>query len=184
MLRIHVAAAALALLAAAPALAQSPRPVELGMDALLAVTLDDPRITTLTLPVGVVRAGFFASDRVSIEPALNLDYTGVEDQGSSTALALDVGLLLHFSPDRTRRQGYLRPYVGVTHISVDYDASGQVGDASFTQYGAGAGLGMKLPVRDRLAVRLEGTFDHTFSADDVDARSALGVTFGLSFFTR
>ena len=43
---------------------------------------------------------------------------------------------------------------------------------------------MKIPIGERLATRLEGSFTHGFESSGSGGGSALGLTVGLSFYTR
>jgi len=181
------AALAAALLAGAGALeaqsakrpAQSaPRPVELGLDMGIAVGLESPTTTQISLPLSQIRAGFFINDRVSIEPQLSLQH--VSGGGSSiTALGLEVGALYHFSPDRAHNQWYLRPTLGLSHSDVSV-----FGSSSQTQASLGVGFGVKLPIMDRLATRLEGKLGHAFETSSAPGATSIGLLAGLSFFTR
>jgi hypothetical protein len=79
--------------------------------------------------------------------------------------------VIHFSPDRSRAQGYVRPFGGVNYITDN--------GAVFTLGGA---LGVKLPLAERLAARIEGSYVHGF--DSFYSGDAVGLMVGLSFFTR
>ena len=162
------------LLALAPAAMQGQtRPIELGLDAGLAVTLDDPRVTTLGIPAQQFRVGFFRSPTLSIEPTLAINYINVEGFGDVSTIALGVGALLFTSPDRSRSRVYFRPFGGFTKVS----------DGGDTSPNLGVGVGYTAPFADRrLATRLEAALNHTFN--DGNNVTALGLSFGLSFFTR
>jgi hypothetical protein len=159
-----------------PAQNNAPRPVELGVDMDIGFGLDDPSTTTISLPNSVLRAGFFINERVSIEPQFSFQHISVSGGGSSTGLGLQVGALYHFSPDRARNQWYLRPMVGLAHASF--------GGGSATQAALGVGFGVKLPIMDRVATRLEGKLGHAFETSSAPGATSLGLVAGLSFFTR
>jgi hypothetical protein len=165
---------AVAMLACAPsALRAQADPVELGIDAALAVTIDDPRVATLGVPVQQFRVGFHNSPTLSIEPTLAMNYINVEGFGDVSTISLGVGLLFHTSPNRARGRAYFRPFGGFTKVSDGGDTSPNVG----------IGVGYTAPFADRrLATRLEGLLRHTFV--DGDDTTSIGVMFGLSFFTR
>jgi hypothetical protein len=165
---------AVAVLACAPAtLHAQANPVELGIDAALAVTLDDPRVTTMGIPVQQFRVGFHHSPTLSIEPTLAINYINIEGFGDLSSISLGVGLLFHTSPSRARGRPYFRPFAGFTKISNGGDTSPNLG----------VGVGYTAPFADRrLATRLEGLLNHTFV--DGDDATSIGVMFGLSFFTR
>jgi hypothetical protein len=148
-------------------------PVELGIDGALAVTLDDPRVTTLGIPVQQFRVGFHQSPTLSIEPTLAINYINIEGFGDGSTISLGVGLLFHRSPNRARGRAYFRPFGGFTKVSNGGDTSPNLG----------FGVGYTAPFADRrLATRLEGFVNHTFV--DGDDATSIGGTFGFSFFTR
>lgn len=162
-----------ALLALAPAAVQSQsRPVELGLDAGLAMTLDDPRVMTLGIPAQQFRVGFYQSPTLSIEPTLAINYLDVEGIGDFSTISLGLGVLVFTKPDRSRSRVYFRPFGGFTKVS-----------GGETSPNLGVGVGYTIPFADRrLATRMEGLFNTTFN--DGNNVTAIGGTFGLSFFTR
>jgi len=159
----------------APALAQG-RPVELGLDAGVSFSLSDPTVTTVNVPVQDLRAGFFVSDRVSVEPRVALSYVKVENSDALTTATAALGALVHFSGDRNRSQPYFRPFGGLTFVDV--------GGGSETQFNLGGGIGVKLPVAERMAARLEADYAHAFETDRFASSDAVALTVGFSFFTR
>jgi hypothetical protein len=175
--------------AAAPLAAQTsaPLPIELGVDAALQ-TDDQTDVTTLSVPLQRVRVGFFLSPRLSFEPTLAFE-RGSGDGASGSALAAGAGVLVHLAGAPTGRARttslFVRPFAGLTRASFDLDDPDfDLGSESVTQASAGVGLGLKFPVMDRLAWRVEGTFQRNFETDDLPAANVLGLTVGLSFHTR
>ncbi len=166
---------AFALLTAAPSLSRAQdNPVELGVDAAIAIRLEEPRVTTIAIPIPRFRVGFFTSPTLSLEPTLAVNYVNVEDVGDFSTIVLGFGALFHLSPDRTRTQTHLRPHVGFTTVS-----NGE----SDTDAHLGFGVGFKTPFANRrLATRLEAFLQHVFA--DPDGVTSVGAFFGLSFFTR
>ena len=161
------------------AAAQSPvraqaNPIELGIDAALAIGLDDPRVTSLVIPIQRFRVGFFTSPTLSWEPWLALSYFSVEDGGDFSTANLGLGVLFHLTPDRTRTQTYLRPFAGFTRVSAgEGDTDAQLG----------FGVGWKFPFANRrLATRIEPFLQHVFS--EPEGTTSVGLLFGLSFFPR
>lgn len=144
---------------------------ELGFDAALSFGLDNPRVTTLSIPVGNFRAGIFTSDVLEIEPFFSYNYTKIEGFSSVSAYQVGAGALYHFSADRTRSQVYVRPFVALVGASA--------GGNSNSDVGIGVGLGMKWPkMNGRIAWRGEGNVSTTGDA------TAINLLWGLSFFTR
>src|SRR5687767_8499317 len=115
---------AAAMLGCAPAgLSAQANPVELGIDAALAGTIDDPRVSTIGIPVQQFRVGFHSSPTLSIEPTLAINYINIEGFGDLSTISLGVGLLFHTSPNRARGRAYFRPFGGFTKVSDGGDTS-------------------------------------------------------------
>jgi len=144
---------------------------EIGVDAALSLGLDSPRANVLSIPVGSLRAGYFASDVFEIEPFFSLNNFSGQGQTSATAYNIGVGGLYHFSPERTKSQVYVRPFLDLV------GASG--GGTSKSNVGIGVGVGMKWPeLNGRMAWRGEANFM------SINSRASLNLLWGLSFFTR
>ncbi len=181
--RFKSAPLALLLSAALPALASAQgRPIELGIDALsLGVDVfsafgQTATVTTVSVPEGSFRAGFFVGDQVSVEPRIAFDYVKVEDVDAVTVGTFSLGALYHFTPERQSSQVYLRPVGSISFV----DFGGQ----SASQVFLGVGLGVKQPILGQLATRLELEFAHGFDNDDFANVNSLAAVFGFSFFTR
>jgi hypothetical protein len=144
---------------------------EIGVDAALSLGLDSPRRNTVSIPVGSIRAGVFTSDVLEIEPFFSLNNFSGQGITSVTTYQFGVGGLYHFSPDRTKSQIYVRPFLSLV------GASG--GGTSNSDVGIGIGAGMKLPkLNARAAWRGEVNFM------TVNNASSLNFLVGGSFFTR
>jgi hypothetical protein len=177
LLSLSVAVVALS----APATAQrattsagsaSPSP-ELGMDAGASFGLGDNSGTTIAIPAQQLRIGFFVSPAFSIEPTFGLVSHSGGGLGSVTSYAIGAGLLYHLSTNRATNQLYLRPFVEVDGVSV-----GGTNGGSNSITIVGMGVGVKVPLRDRIASRFEANFAHA------DGSDAIGLLAGLSFYTR
>lgn len=156
--------------------AAAQRPIELGLDAGVMFSLDDPKTTVFSVPIQGFRVGFFLSDRISFEPAVAFNWIKPSGEDAFSTLALDAGLLVHLSPSTSGSQVYVRPVAGVSRFSG--------GGESASQFNIGGGLGVKLPLADRLKLRLEGSLRHALDSDDLASGTALGLTIGFSFLTR
>lgn len=152
--------------------AQAVRPIELGIDAGVAFTLEDPKVTAIAVPAQSFRIGIFVSDRISVEPKISL--LSLSGGGENiTIWSAELGFPIHFATSPIGRGIYLRPFGG---------GSGASGGGESVSGGyAGIGFGGKFAFHDRLATRVEGSFSHSF--DDAGA-NAIGLLLGLSFFTR
>jgi hypothetical protein len=179
-----VAFAALVGAVSRPAAAQSVgRPFEFGLDALASFGLGNASFTRIAIPAQRLRIGYEFSDRASFEPFGGFNYLHVNG-GSATDLELGAGLLFYLTggePGRPARMAttvsriYLRPYVLLDYADVS-------GGGNNTDFGFGAGLGLRQPLgSSRFATRWEVNVQHV--GGNTDATS-LGVAIGLSFFVR
>jgi hypothetical protein len=173
-------AASAFLVGRAHAQSTAPRPIEVGVDGGIAHGISTGT-TVLTLPGQQLRVGFFRSDVVSIEPALALNY-GRGRRFNSLAVRGELGVLYHLAPDRTARQPYLRPFVGLdfSRFETKDGPGGQATDGSSGNVEFGAGVGVKLPVTSRLTVRVEGSY----SRSGLSGWGVLGLSTGISFYAR
>ena len=157
------------------------RPVEIGFDTglVLSITSDKDgweywNTTEIAVPLQSIRVGFFVSDRVSIEPSVSFSYTDFGDE-SLTTLGLGAGVLYHFTDDATQPRFYIGGGAALGMIDVV--------DETETQFAVGVGLGVKLPIANRMAVRLEGQYNRRFESDLLPGANVIGITVGFSFFT-
>jgi hypothetical protein len=148
--------------------------IELGIDAGLTFGVGNSSGTLFSLPTQVFRLGYFLSDKLEFEPRFSIN--SISGGGNTVSTYnLEAGLLLIPDGDRVGKGLYLRPFAGVTGISVSGGNSANSGDV-------GVGVGLKLPFADRrLATRLEANYDHGFSGG---GSNTIGLLAGLSFFTR
>jgi hypothetical protein len=154
------------------------RAVEIGMDGGLQHGFDS-EATTFDVPIQRLRAAFPAGDRFALEPAVSLAYADLNG-ASTTAFRLQLGGLYALS--RARLDGaYIRPFVGFGINDIEVD--GLINE-DVTTLELGAGIGTRTRLADRLALRFEGSLRGSFPSDDLEDDIVLGVTAGLSFFTR
>ncbi len=148
--------------------------IELGVDALSVGGDFTGNLITAVVPVRTLRAGFFVSDRVSVEPQMAFEYVNF-DGFDFWEVTLGVGSLLHLRRRPTRFRGYVRPLVTLNVSDTGKRAS---------QIGLGAGVGGKIRLLERLALRLELVFGHAFGNEEFAGRNDLAGIVGVSFFTR
>lgn len=177
---IGVMALAFGVVLAGPLVAQS-KAVEFGLDAGFAAQLTDPKYSTIELPLQRFRIGFMVSDRFEIEPSFGVNWLKFSDLDDAlTTINAELGALVHFTTDATKARPYLRPYLGVSHAAA--------GGESQTQFVAGAGLGIKIPIQSvsKFAFRLEAGYGHGFekASDDIGASDNIQLLFGFSFLTK
>jgi hypothetical protein len=155
---------------------------ELGTDAALLLNLDaDPGevSTALTIPVGVLRAGYFYTPQLSIEPFFSLDYASFDGGASASDYTLGVGGVFHLSPARTTSVMFVRPFLAV--VGGSFDPGGPGASTSDSDIMLGAGFGMKWPkLAGRFAWRGEVNLSRQFDAE----QTTIGLLFGISYFTR
>lgn len=155
-----------------PAVMHAQRPIEYGIDAGVAFDLDDPNETVVDIPARHVRIGWFANDRVSLEPQFGLRSVsgGAADR---TDWTIALGLLWHFGIGRPYAGLFTRPFIGVSGFS---------NGTSEADPHVGIGVGMKWPFANRrFAARGEVNYAHEFA--DPEDRDQIGLLLGLSFFT-
>ena len=128
--------------------------------------------------VGVL-VGIPVGERISVEPTFDFDFIG--GAGLSFLVAnLGVGLPVHFGSNGIRDGFFVRPGAGVQIVSAD--ASGF--SESVSQFAIGLDVGTKIPVLERLAVRVQGGIAYAFANDTFDDAFGVSGSVLLSFFTR
>lgn len=161
-------------LTAAPLAAQNP--LELGIDAGIAVRLNDPSGFAFTFPTGHFRVGIPAGQKLSIEPKVSISYVKFSGADAFMDIGTELGVLFHFKPAGEGSRPYLRPFAGLEYS----DLGGVLG--SDTDFHAGAGIGVKLPMKaTRMAWRLEGGL---VKGLEDGGETGFFALIGLSFFTR
>lgn len=137
--------------------------VELGIDAGFFVeSFDDAfgdadNLTSLSVPVPMLRVGVPVSDMVSVEGLVGLEWIS-EGDDSFTILMVMPGANVSLGESGV----YVRGEAGVLRLS-----SGGTFDESVTQFAAGAAVGIKQAIRDGPAsFRLEAGFDRWFEKEE------------------
>jgi hypothetical protein len=187
-----VAAAALLILPAKRLAAQQGA-VELGIDSEMAYHIlkgSGNDVFQISLPLSsgdlprahnAFRVGFFASDRVSIEPSLSFGYLNPERTGYRWNLGLATVLQYHLVADPSR----LRPYLGLgANVSVFHEYPGAGTGMTSSQFGVSGEFGLKIPLQDRLGLRLAGGVGQFFRSKTFVNRTSLFGTLGISYFTK
>ena len=164
---LSLAAALLALIGVSPLLAQ--RPIELGIDGGFQVAFNGDAVWSFSVPFQQLRVGIMGSNRISYEPRVS--FTHVQNGTSATLFVGGLHVLYRFGSSSGAR---LYGTVGANFLFAD------LGGNNNTDFTVGAGLGTRIPLIERLAVRLEGRYDRQFDAE-VNSVSAI---VGISFFTR
>lgn len=148
---------------------------EIGMDAGMFIGLDDPKSLSIAIPVPMVRAGYFVSDALSLEPSLGFFSAAEKGSTAFSDWTLGFGVLYHLSTDRKVSQLFVHPMLMFNGGSGGRD----------TRTTLGAGFGMKRPMLgNRLAGRGEVNLNHRLKSGPAAAETTLGATVGLSVYTR
>jgi hypothetical protein len=148
--------------------------VELGADVGLGLSFGGgSTVFTASTPTSL-RFGVPVGNTMSFEPRVNLVFASGEGD-TFTNLSLTPALLFGFGGEA--RNG---PYAAVLpSLSL---ASG-FGETS-TQFGAGAGIGVRRMSSDQFGLRFEAQFMHFFENDDIGDYNDLRALIGFSYFTR
>lgn len=150
-------------------------PMEIGVDAGLAFALGGEGATIVSLPAQQIRVGFFTSNALSIEPSAGLSYSKTGKASSVISYGAGLAALYHFQTSRAVTQWFIKPQTALTI----FNGSGE----SQTRFQLGAGTGVKIPIADRLAWRIEASITHAFVSGDAGDTNLLGFSTGLSFLT-
>lgn len=171
---IGLAIAAAALLPAAPGAAQSPR-VEFGIDAAVQLSIPDEgdRLTTVEIPLGRVRIGNYLGERTLVEVSGGFALASQSGESASAGRG-ELSVSYHFGSDASR----VRPYVlagGAARFAHRDDETAWQGLAI-------GGIGVKVPVRRVLGVRIEADYGRAFETSELDPSHEIRGLVGLSFY--
>ena len=148
---------------------------ELGTDFGISLGIDDPKTFNIDIPTGLLRAGYFITPEISLEPALSFNSQAQEDETAFSFWLLQIGGLYHLSTNRRADQYFIHPSIGFT--------GGSEGVPDFTILSAT--FGWKKPwMNDRLAMRFEAGLSHRLKEGPIDAATAIIASAGFSVYTR
>ena len=148
---------------------------ELGTDVGLAIGIDDPRSLAISIPNGSLRAGYFVTPNLSLEPQISFNSFAQESQTAFSSWMLNLTGLWHFSEDRQQNQLFIHPGLAIT------GGSGNGPNFTFLS----AAVGMKVPMAgNRLAMRGEVGLSHRLKEGVIDGATNLIANFGWSVYTR
>lgn len=147
---------------------------ELGQDMSVALGIDDPKTFIIRIPTLAVRAGYYVTPVLTLEPQLMFVSVAQENQTGFSTWALQLGGLYHLSADRRQNQIFIHP--GITFTG----GSGGSGPITLS-----AGVGMKRPMlAGRLAMRGEVNLNHTLEDGGTPASTGLAFILGWSVYTK
>jgi hypothetical protein len=148
---------------------------ELGTDFGITLGIDDPKTFNIDIPSGLLRAGYFITPEISLEPALSFNSQAQEDETAFSFWLLQLGGLYHLSTNRRADQWFIHPSIGFT--------GGSEGTPDFVILSATVGL--KKPwMNNRLAMRFEAGLSHRLENAPFDAATAIIASAGFSVYTR
>jgi hypothetical protein len=159
-------------MAAAPAAAQS-RGIELGADIGLGVTFGGGSTFFTAMTPTSLRFGLPAGELLTFEPRLSFVLASGEGE-TFTSLSLQPALM--YALKGSSRNG---PYLA---LLPSIDLSSGFGESE-SQFGAGAGIGVRMSRGEQFGLRVEGQFIHSFENDDFGSSNEINVLLGASFFT-
>jgi hypothetical protein len=146
--------------------------IELGVDWGVGMNAGGDTQWFVDIPASQFRAGFWLSDRFSVEPRIG--YTLRSNGGTDHRLNLGLNGLVFLSQSAERVRGY--GVIGAGWIWSNFEGAGANSDFS-----VGAGAGLWLPMTAQLATRLEGRYDRIFRGGGADAGNVITLLVGLSF---
>jgi len=180
------AVAVLGFLLASPLAAQG-NGVEIGFDGVIQRQLseDAGKFTIAALPggstsvpFGAFRVGFPVGSRFHLEPGFGFGLLHIDgfDDDFKTWHAM-LGGVIDIGARGAGVSPFIRPFVG-------YSSIGAGEQSSFVE--AGVGIGARLRLAERMAVRLELNYAHGFEHNDdfIPSQDFVNLRFGLSMFTK
>jgi hypothetical protein len=166
-------AGAVVLSLASPISAQS-RGIELGADVGIGVTSrNGSTVFSVATPTSF-RLGMPVGNTMSFEPRVNFFFGS---GGGDAFTSIDATLALLMAARGDVQDG---PYVALLPVLRLASGFGE----TVTQFGAGAGAGVRMSRGERFGLRVEGQFVHGFENEDVAGSNEFRALIGVSFFTR
>ena len=166
---------ALTLVATTTSLADAQPRAEIGASLVSSVIeLGDDGVSTLGIPsggFGILNPGMYASlfvgTHVAIEPQVGFHWASFD--GESEHILNFVGQFDYFVRGTSERSPYLFATAGVVNVS----------DADYTPKSVGFGAGYRIPLGDRLTLRVDGRYTHFTGEFEGDESDVLAFTFSI-----
>ena len=155
--------------------------IEFGIDGGIEITSTadtDDNVTEIAIPADGLRIGIWRSDRriVELRPSVSRGSSGGRAQ---TELGLGAGLrFLLRGMDWEAAVPFVRVGGGLDYFKRS-DADARTSDSA-TQFSAGAGVGVEVPIAEPVGLRLEGFYVHGFPNDNFAKFDSFGVRIGLT----
>jgi len=150
--------------------------IEFGIDGGLEITSTadtDDNVTEIAIPTDALRIGIWRSDRriVELRPSVSRGSSGGR---TLTELGLGAGLrFLLRDMDWEAAVPCIRVGGGLNYFKRS-DADARTSDSA-TQFRAGAGVGVEIPIAEPVGFRLEGFYIHGFPNDNFPRFDSFGV---------
>jgi len=149
--------------------------MELGLDAALQIAFPDEgdRLTTVEIPLGRIRIGNHLSDRTLVEVSGGFALASQSGESASAGRG-ELLVSYHFGSDVRRA----RPFVlvgGAARFAHRDDETAWQGLAI-------GGIGVKLPLRRVVGVRLEADYARAFETSELEATHEIRGLVGLSVY--
>lgn len=157
------------------------RPVEIGFDfGLELLQFEGETAWDVSIPGGGgfysyqtgFRVGFPVSDAVRIEPAIGFSYLSEEDV-SFYNLRLIPSVVADVGGRADGPKYFVKAGAGVRVVGGDIDSE--------AQFLAGGGFGIRTPIAQRLAQRVELTYTRAFESGEFQALNLFDLKIGFSF---
>jgi hypothetical protein len=161
--------------------AQGNRGFEIGADAAFqhsenkqpdGITISQ---NIFSLPLSSLRVAFPTSGAFEPEIAASLTYATAAGRSTSN-FAGDLGLLTELSHDPSGPRWFVRPAIG-------WQRSATTNLRTFSRATIGAGIGVRLAITERVAMRYEARYTH-LTEEQGFSGNVLGLLAGMSVFTR
>lgn len=151
---------------------------EFGVDLGFGYAIPDgsgDNVFGINVPTASFRWAQFASDAWAIETDIGFELTNV-DGDTETLLGLGLNFQYHFLDDPKQA----RPFFAFGGGFQSFNPL--TSSRTFNRWLAGAGFGVKIPVREFLGIRLSASYARGFETDDLVATNEIHFSLGMSFF--
>lgn len=166
---------------------QAQTPIEIGADNAIGYditgelgSVEVPDQIFVIIPMTMWRFGFHINETFSIEPSLGLSFVSLSDDAGSSWSLMGGANVLYNMPSGLFFNG------GLVIDVVNQDPGGGAESSTTTQFGFGGGVGYRIWLVDRLALRIAGQGQYLLESEDDGLPSSIRIAglFGFSFMTQ
>lgn len=163
--------------------------VELGGDLGFHITTNQngskDNSYNVNIPLSAIRVGYFVTPEIAAEVGANYNHQAVSGSAIND-LGLNLGALYHLRNINSMTIPYAKVMGGMDYSSTSFVTQTNL-NHNDTQFYAGGGIGIKVPVMDWLGLRFEGRYLRLFKSDykvaPLPAANQFSILAGVSFFT-